>query len=117
MIKYITIIAEDIGADNHGMKSRTTAFTIAVDDTWSNDQIMSALHDIAKEYCLTDKGKRTYDDNCCNFNIGDLTANVPTEIFIKHDVIPQFRFIPTDAMNIDFNEQLVEESDIFPEEE
>lgn len=117
MIKYITIIAEDIGADNHNTGTRTTAFTIAVDDTWSNDQIMSALHDIAKAYCLTDEGKRTYDGNCCNFNIGDLITNVPTEIFIKHDVIPQFRFISADTMNIDFNEQLVEESDIFPDEE
>lgn len=117
MLKYITIIAKDIGADNHGMKSRTTAFTIGVDSTWSDDQTISAFHDIAKEYCRTDEGKKTYDDNCRNFNIGDLIAYVPTEILIKHGILPQFRFIPTDAMNIDFNEQLVEESDIFPEEE
>ena len=117
MLKYITIIAENIGADNHNMRTRTTAFTIGVDSTWSNDQTISAFHDIAKEYCLTDEGKRTYDDNCCNFNIGDLIANVPTEILIKHGIFPQFRFIPTDTMSIDFNEQLVEESDIFPEEE
>lgn len=41
MIKYITIIAEDIGADNHNTETRTTTFTIAVDNTWSNDQIMT----------------------------------------------------------------------------
>ena len=45
MLKYITIIAEDIGADNHGMKSRTTAFTIGVDSTWSDDQTISAFHE------------------------------------------------------------------------
>lgn len=116
MYKYITIITEDIGADNHNMGTRTTAFTIGVDSTWSDDQIMSALHDIAKEYCHTDEGKKTYDGNCRNFNIGDLIAYVPTEIFIEHGIFPQFRFIPTDTMRIDFNEQLVEESDIFPEE-
>ena len=117
MTKDITIIAEDIGADNHGAGTRTTAFDITVDSSWSEDQIMATLRDIAKEYCLTEDGKKTYDGNCCCFNIGDLTSYVPTEIFIKHGIFPKFRTNSKDAINMDFNEQLVDESDIFPEEE
>ena len=49
-VKNITIIAQDIGADNHGIGSSTTAFDITVDSSWSEDQIMAALRDIAKEY-------------------------------------------------------------------
>ena len=49
-VKNITIIAEDIGADNHGTGNRATAFDIIVDSSWSEEQVMSALHDIAKEY-------------------------------------------------------------------
>lgn len=50
-------------------------------------------------------------------DIGDLTLYVPTEIFIKHGIYPKFRTNLTDAISIDFNEQLVEESDVFQEEE
>ena len=115
--KNITIIAQDIGADNHGIGNSTTAFDITVDSSWSEEQVMSALHDIAKEYCLTQDGRKTYESNCNCFNIGELTLYVPTEMFVKHGIFPKFRTNPTDAISIDFNEQLVEESDIFPEEE
>lgn len=110
--KNITIIAEDIGTD-----TCATAFDIAVDSSWSEDQIMSALRDIAKEYCLTEDGKETYNNNCNCFNIGDLALYTPTKIFIKHGIFPKFRTNLTDAISMDFNEQLVEKSDIFPEEE
>lgn len=113
MTKNITIIAEDIGADNHGAGTRKTAFNITVDSSWSEDQIMAVLRDIAKEYCLTEDGKKTYDGNCCCFNIGDLTSYVPTEIFIKHGILPKFRVNPTDIISMDFNEQLVDENDIY----
>lgn len=115
--KNITIIAQDIGADNHGLENSTTAFDITVDSSWSEEQVMSALHDITKEYCLTKDGRKTYESNCNCFNIGDLTLYVPTEMFIKHGIYPKFRTNPTDAISIDFNEQLVKESDIFPEKE
>ena len=110
--KNITIIAEDIDTD-----TCATAFDVTVDSSWSEDQIMSALRDIAKEYCLTKDGRKTYDNNCNCFNIGDLALYVPTEIFIRHGVIPKFRTNPTDTISIDFNEQLVKKSDIFPEKE
>lgn len=115
--KNITIIAQDIGVDNHGIGNSTTAFDITVDSSWSEEQVMSALHDIAKEYCLTQDGWETYESNCNCFNIGDLILYVPTEMFVKHGIFPKFRTNPTDAISIDFNEQLVEESDVFQEEE
>ena len=117
MTKDITISAEDIGTDNHGAGTRTMTFDIMVDDSWSSDQIMSTLRDIAKEYCLTEDGKKTYNSNCCNFNIGDLISYVSTETFIKHGIFPKFRTNPTDTIHMDFNEQLVNEDDIFPNEE
>lgn len=116
MTKNITIVAEDAGADNHGIGNRVTTFEITVDDSWSESQIMFALRNIAKEYCLTDDGKKTYNNNCRCFNIGDLTLYVPTEIFIEHGIFPKFRTNPTDTISMDFNEQLVDESDIFPDE-
>lgn len=116
-VKNITIIAQDIGVNNHGLGNSTTAFDITVDSSWSEEQVMSALHDIAKEYCLTQDGRETYESNCNCFNIGDLTLYVPTEMFVKHGIFPKFRTNPTDAISIDFNEQLVEESDVFQEEE
>lgn len=96
--KNITIIAEDIGADNHGLGTYTTAFNIVADSSWTEDQVMSALRDIAKEFCLTENGRETYNNNCNCFNIGDLTLYVPTEIFIKHGIFPKFRTNPTDAI-------------------
>lgn len=116
-VKNITIIAQDIGVNNHSLGNSTTAFDITVDSSWPEEQVMSALHDISKEYCLTQDGRNTYDGNCCNFNIGDLTLYVPTEMFVKHGIFPKLRTNPTDAISIDFNEQLVEESDVFQEEE
>lgn len=112
MTKDITIIAEDIGGDNHGAGTCTTVFDITVDSSWSEDQIMSALRDTAKEYCLTADGRETYDGNFCCFNIGDLTEYVPTEIFIRHGVFPKFRTKPTDALIVNFNEPLVDEDEI-----
>lgn len=109
MTKDITIIAEDVGSDNHGAGTRTTVFDITVDSSWSEAQILSALRDTAKEYYLTADGRETYDSNFGDFNIGNLTEYVPTEIFINHGIFPKFRTNPTDTISIDFNEQLVDE--------
>lgn len=115
--KNITIIAEDIDANTHGLKTRTTALDTIIDSSWSEKQIMSTLHDIAKEYCFIEDGRKTYDNNCNCFNIGDLALYVPTEIFTRHGIFPKFRTNPTDVISIDFNEQLVDKPDIFLEKE
>lgn len=115
--KNITIIAEDIDTNTHGLKTRTTALDIIIDSSWSEKQIMSTLHDITKEYCLIEDGRKTYDNNCNCFNIGDLALYVPTEIFTRHGIFPKFCTNPTDVISIDFDEQLVEKPDIFLEKE
>lgn len=106
--KNITIIAEDIDTNTHGLKTRTTALDITIASSWSEKH---------KEYCLIEDGRKTYDNNCNCFNIGDLALYVPTEIFTRHGIFPKFRTNPTDVISIDFNEQLVEKPDIFLEKE
>lgn len=115
--KNITIIAEDIDTNTHGLKTRTTALDVIIDSSWPEKQIMSTLHDIAKEYCLIEDGRKPYDNNCNCFNIGDLALYVPTEIFTRHGIFPKFCTNPTDVISIDFDEQLVEKPDIFLEKE
>lgn len=79
-----------------------------------NFDIISAAKAAAKEYCLTTDGKTVYSGNCHTFNWGDLVTYVPNEICEKHG----FTIIPDDCITEirDFNEQLVMETEIFPEE-
>jgi hypothetical protein len=73
----------------------------------------TAILDACREYCLTEEGKKTYEGNCNCFNWGDLDAHVPNVICEKHG------FKKLDTVKADehlFDEQLVNESDIIPEE-
>ena len=111
-MKTVTLIATEYGATNHGLNNNMIALDITIkNDAWSDDDILDAIKNTAKDYCLTDDGKRTYDDNCNNFNIGDLIAYVPKATLQQHGII----FIEEkDTISMDFNEQLVDEDDIFP---
>lgn len=111
-MKTVTLIATEYGVDNHGLNNRTIALDITTEnDTWSDDDVLNAIKDAAKDYCLTDDGKKTYDGNCNNFNIGDLIAYVPKTILQQHGIIS---IEEKDTISMDFNEQLVNEDDIFP---
>lgn len=80
-MKTVTLIATEYGAANHGLNNNIVTLDITIkNDTWSDDEVLDAIKDAAKDYCLTDDGKRTYDGNCNNFNIGDLIAYVPKAI-------------------------------------
>lgn len=76
--------------------------------------LVTAVKAAAKEYCLTKKGRETYSENHRSFNWGDLVNYIPDEICQKHG----FSIITCRIENEirDFNEQLVDEYDIFPEE-
>lgn len=111
-MKTVTLIATEYGVENHGLDNRVMALDITVEiDAWSDDNILNAIKDAAKEYCLTEDGKKTYDGNCNNFNIGDVIAYIPKAILQRHGIIS---IKEKDTMTIDFNEQLVDEDDIFP---
>jgi hypothetical protein len=76
--------------------------------------IQNAAIKACTEYCSTEKGKEVYKGNLKNFNWSDLDLFVPNEICEKYG----FRKISCrPAQVFDLNEQLVNESDIFPEEE
>lgn len=61
-MKTVTLIATEYGVDNHGLNNHTVALDIAIEnDTWSDDDVLDAIKDAAKDYCLTDDGKRTFE--------------------------------------------------------
>lgn len=111
-MKTVTLIATEYGAANHGLNNNIVTLDITIkNDTWSDNEVLDAIKDAAKDYCLTDNGKKTYDGNCNNFNIGDLIAYVPKAILQQHGIIS---IEEKDTIAIDFNEQLVNENDILP---
>ena len=77
--------------------------------------IVAAVKAAAKEYCLTEEGKKAYEGNCNCFNWGDFDAHVPQDICRKHG-FAKIESLTNDLL-VDFDEQLVNEYDIFPEEE
>ena len=78
-----------------------------------NINLEEAIKNACKEYCRTEEGKKVYSGNCHSFNWGDLDLYVPAAICRKHG----FYIVQSyNAVSGDFNEQLVTESDIFPEE-
>lgn len=111
-MKTVTLIATEYGAANHGLNNNIVTLNITIkNDAWSDDEVLDAIKDAAKDYYLTDNGKRTYNGNCNNFNIGDLIAYVPKAILQQHGIIS---IEEKDTITMDFNEQLVDENDIFP---
>lgn len=94
-----------------GLNVKTMVLTLDVDEGIDID---AAIRAACTEYCKTEEGKRTYEGNCNSFNYGDFEAHVPNSIcgnygFRKIDSV----IIETER---DFNEQLVDEFEIFPEE-
>lgn len=100
-----------VATEADGLDTRTFVLGVEVED--ENIDIEKAIKDACKEYCLTEEGKRTYEGNCNNFNFGDLDAYVPNEICEKYG----FKKVYLDiAGEFNFDEQLVDENDIFLEE-
>lgn len=72
-----------------------------------------AVRNACKEYCLTDEGRRVYEGNCNCFNWGDFDTYVPNAICEKYGIR---KTLTTVSEQFYFDEQLVDEEDIFPEE-
>lgn len=79
-----------------------------------NFDLISAMKAAAKDFCMSDEGKRIYSGNGHCFNWGDFDIYITKDYQTKHG----FRVIDSVSETIirDFNEQLVAEEDIFPKE-
>lgn len=77
--------------------------------------VMSAIQKACKEYCLTEEGKRAFELNCNCFNYGDFDTCVPNSICQKYGIEKVDGIVSTKS--VDANAQLVDESEIFSEEE
>ena len=77
--------------------------------------LMGAVKKAALDYCLTDDGKQTFERNCDYFNWADFAVNVPNSFCQKHG----FQMIesPIADQIVNWDEQLVDEEDIYRDEE
>lgn len=96
--------------DQDGLDVRVTVIVLDAND---NIDVVEAIKAACKEYCQTEEGKQTYIGNCDCFNWGDFDAYVPNSICEHHGI----RKVDTCISEIrNFNEQLVEEFDVFTDE-
>lgn len=101
-----------VATDQDGLNVRTCVIVLDVQDGVDAEK---AVRDACKEYCQTEEGKQTYIGNCESFNWGDFDAYVPNSICQKHGFTKIDFEVNTE--NVDFNEQLVYENDVFGDEE
>ena len=73
----------------------------------------SAAMAACKEYCLTEAGRKVYEHNCNNFIMMDFCKYVPNNICEKYGIRKIEFGVAEDFI---FDQQLVDETDIFPEE-
>jgi hypothetical protein len=106
MVKIIPVV------DRDGLNVKVMILSLDVD---KGVDVYKAVEAACTEYCKTEEGKRTYEGNCNSFNWGDFETYVPDEICRKHGVRKIDSFMCEDE--IDFNQQLVDEDEIFPEED
>ena len=106
MIKVIPVVDQD------GLNVKVMVLSIDVDD---GVDVYKAVQAACTEYCKTAEGKKTYEGNCNSFNWGDFEAYVPNSICGNHGIRKIDSFMCENE--IDFNQQLVDESEIFPEED
>lgn len=84
-------------------------------DVQQGVDVEKAVKDACTEYCLTEKGRKVYEGNCDCFNWGDFDTYVPNDICKKYG----FEKIDYayDIEEYKFNQQLVDETDIYTEKE
>ena len=106
MIKII------VATETEGLE--TTNLVIALDVIRDDLNIEEAVMDACKEYCRTEEGQRVFKVNGCNFNWGDFDAYVPNDICASYGFT---KIVSNIADEFDFNQQLVDEEEIFSDDE
>ena len=76
--------------------------------------IEEAAMKAAIEFCQTESGKEVFEENWKCFNWGDFDINVPNEICMKYGFVKVSN--ETVVYDVDFNENLVSEEDVYPDE-
>lgn len=74
--------------------------------------IKKAVRDAARDYCKTEEGLRVYIGNCHCFNWGDF------DIYVDNDFCKPYGFVKVSStcqIDVNFNEELVSETDVLPE--
>ena len=112
-IRKVCIIA----TDQDGLNTKNYIFEFLADNRKLKDAaaIRQAITAAVKEFCQTEDGKKIYEGNCNNFNWGDLDAYLPETILNKYGLYKSDD-TSKDILKVDFNEQLVSETDGFEEE-
>lgn len=102
---------EILATEQDGFTTRSFCFKLEAEE---NVDVLEAIKKSCDEYCKTEDGKETYIGNCNCFNYGDFDAYVPNSICEKYGI----RKINSDLVQlyVNFDEQLVDESEIFKEE-
>lgn len=104
MLKIIT------ATETEGCETRNLTMIFEVEDSIN---LYEAIKAACQDYCLTEEGKRTYEGNCNAFNWGDFDVYVPDAICQKHGFKKLNSVMAEEYI---FDEQLVSETDVFPEE-
>lgn len=109
-----------VATERDGLEIRAISIDIDAQDGMRKSDVIEAVKSACTEYCKTREGFNTYDGNCNSFNYGDFEAYVPNEICEKYGI----KKVGDDRVaieNLEFDEQLVDESEILefwePEEE
>lgn len=84
----------------------TTNLVMVLDVDNENIDIEQAVKNACKEYCLTNDGKETLEENNGYFNWGDFDTHVPNDICKKYG----FTKVASNVSEVfNFNQQLVDE--------
>lgn len=97
--------------EQDGLDVHTTVMRLSVDNEMCPDDeaVLLALREAARDYCKTADGLKLYEGNCCCFNYGDV-YDIPNNLLKAHGL--ENIDDCTEAIEVDFNEQLVSEEDV-----
>lgn len=99
--------------DRDGLEFTFANIVLDVDDDMDMKSVRKAIEKASTEYCQTEEGKKVFIGNCHNFNYGDFDTYVPNDICVKHGILKVCSDISFN--DVDFNTQLVSETDVFGE--
>lgn len=102
MLKTVVAIERD------GFDIRT--LTLHFDVPSKDFDLISAVKNAATDYCKTVEGKKTYEYNCRSFNWADFAMHVSNNFCREHG-FEVLELICSD-IEVDWDEQLVDESEI-----
>lgn len=89
--------------------------TLAFDVPDESFDLRDAVRKATTDYCKTEEGRKTYSYNCDYFNWADFAMSVPNE-FCKKYGFSKIDYDTSDLI-VDWDEQLVNESELEFEDE